>query len=82
MTTTGFRQGDLAPPPSELTYDLVSWLVAGVALFLTLALHLLPALLAGLWTLLAMLEFLETHSVEEAYQLAEFCLPNYRAHAP
>jgi hypothetical protein len=42
----------------------------------------LPALLAGLWTLLAMLEFLETHSVEEAYQLAEFCLPNYRAHAP
>lgn len=48
MTITGFRQGDLAPPPSELTYDLVSWLVAGVALFLALALHLLPALLAGL----------------------------------
>src|SRR5512132_3752735 len=41
-------QDDLAPPPSELTYDLVSWLVAGVALFLALALHLLPALLAGL----------------------------------
>ncbi len=38
MTITGFRQGDLAPPPSELTYDLVSWLVAGVALFLALAL--------------------------------------------
>src|SRR4029077_3051796 len=46
VTTTGFRQGDLAPTP--LTYDLVSWLVAGMALFLTLALHLLPALLAGL----------------------------------
>ena len=48
MTITGFRQGALAPPPSELTYDLVSWLLAGVALFLALALHLLPALLAGL----------------------------------
>ncbi len=48
MTTTGFRQGDLAPTPPESTYDLISWLVAGMALFLALALHLLPALLAGL----------------------------------
>ncbi len=48
MTTTGFRQGDLAPTSPEPTYDLVSWLVAGMALFLALALHLLPALLAGL----------------------------------
>ncbi len=48
MTTTGFRQGDPAPSPSELTYDLVSCLVAAVVLLLALALHLLPALLAGL----------------------------------
>jgi hypothetical protein len=59
VTITGFRQGDLVPPPSELTYDLapivsitfftsVSWLVTDVALFLVLSRHLLPALLAGL----------------------------------
>jgi Transposase DDE domain len=42
----------------------------------------LPAMLAGMWTLLAMLEFLRDHTIEEAYQLAELCLPNYRAQAP
>ena len=42
----------------------------------------LPALLSGLWTVLAMLEFLESHSIEEAYALAKFCLPNYRPQAP
>jgi hypothetical protein len=34
----------------------------------------LPALLAGLWTLLTMLEVLETHSLDELQTLAKFCL--------
>ena len=47
MTTTASRQGDLTQPPPPLPYDIASWLIAGVALFLVLPLHLLPALLAG-----------------------------------
>lgn len=35
----------------------------------------LPALLAGLWTLLSMLEVLENHSISELYALAKICLP-------
>ena len=48
MTTTGFGQGDLTEPPPARSYDIVSWLLTGVALFLVLPLHLLPALVAGL----------------------------------
>ena len=48
MTTTGFGQGDLTEPPPAGSYDIVSWLLTGVALFLVLPLHLLPALVAGL----------------------------------
>ena len=48
MTTTGFRQDDLAQPPPALPYDTASGVIAGVALLLVLPLHLLPALLAGL----------------------------------
>ncbi len=35
-------------PPVPLRYHVASWLIAAVLLFLTLHLHLLPALLAGL----------------------------------
>jgi predicted PurR-regulated permease PerM len=44
---TASGQGDLAQPP-PLSYDILSWLLASVALLLVLPLHLLPALLAGL----------------------------------
>jgi len=42
----------------------------------------LPALLAGLWTLLAMLEVLQNYSVTEIYDLAKFCLPYPVARSP
>jgi len=48
MTTTDFGPDDLTQPPPMLSYDIVSWLLTGVALFLVLPLHLLPALVAGL----------------------------------
>ena len=48
MTTTDYRQDDLTQPPPALSYDIVSWLLTGVALFIVLPLHLLPALVAGL----------------------------------
>src|SRR6266404_3086960 len=48
MTTTDFGPDDLTQPPPALSYDIVSWLLTGVALFLVLPLHLLPALVAGL----------------------------------
>ena len=48
VTTTGFRQGDLTEHPPAGSYDIVSWLLTGMALFLVLPLHLLPALVAGL----------------------------------
>jgi predicted PurR-regulated permease PerM len=48
VTTTEFGQGDLPQSPTALSYDNVSWLLTGVALFLVLPLHLLPALVAGL----------------------------------
>ena len=67
MTTTDFGQGDLARPPAEFPYEIVSWLLAGVALFLVLPLHLLPALLAGL-------------SVYELVQLLERALKIVRIH--
>src|SRR6266511_4870791 len=35
--------------PSALAYDVAAWLMAGGALLLVLRLHLLPALLAGLF---------------------------------
>jgi hypothetical protein len=35
----------------------------------------LPALLAGLWTLVAMIETLETYSLDELRQFAKLCLP-------
>jgi hypothetical protein len=34
-----------------------------------------PSLLAGLWILLAMLEVLKTHSLDELRALAAFALP-------
>lgn len=42
----------------------------------------LPALLAGLWTLMAMLETLEHYSIDELRQLAEQCLPRPLAQPP
>jgi hypothetical protein len=48
MTTTDFGPDDLTQPPPDLSYDIVAWLLTGVALFLVLPLHLLPALVAGL----------------------------------
>jgi len=42
----------------------------------------LPAMLAGMWTLLAMLETLEHYSLDEIKQLAELCLPNYSTPPP
>ena len=48
MTTTDYRQDDLTQPPPALSYDIVSWLLTGVSLFIVLPLHLLPALVAGL----------------------------------
>jgi predicted PurR-regulated permease PerM len=48
VVTTGFKQGDLFQPSRLSSYDIASWILMGVALFLTLRLHLLPALLAGL----------------------------------
>jgi hypothetical protein len=41
-----------------------------------------PALLAGLWTLLAMLAALETYSFDELRQIANFVLPQIRANPP
>ena len=48
MTTTDYRQDNLTQPPPALSYDIVSWLLTGVSLFIVLPLHLLPALIAGL----------------------------------
>jgi hypothetical protein len=48
MTTTDFEQGDRTKPPPALSYDIVAWLLTGMALFVVLPLHLLPALVAGL----------------------------------
>jgi hypothetical protein len=42
----------------------------------------LPALLAGLWTLLAMFEILETYSIDDLHKLAELCVPFPRANPP
>ena len=38
----------------------------------------LPALLAGMWTLLAMLNILQTHTLEELQELAQIALPRPR----
>ena len=38
----------------------------------------MPAMLAGLWTLLAMLEVLKTHTIDELHQLAQLIFPNAR----
>jgi predicted PurR-regulated permease PerM len=46
--TTDFEQGDRTQPPPALFYDIVAWLLTGLALFLVFPLHLLPALVAGL----------------------------------
>jgi predicted PurR-regulated permease PerM len=67
VTTSGFRQGDLAQPPRALSYDIASWILMGVALLLALPLHLLPALLAGL-------------SVYELVQLLAGALQVFRIH--
>jgi hypothetical protein len=42
----------------------------------------LPALLAGMWTMLAMLETLETYSLEELQMLAHIALPQFRTRPP
>ena len=42
----------------------------------------LPAMLAGLWSLLAMLEVLETHSVDELRELAELVMPHLAKKPP
>ena len=47
MAKTGFRQADLPQPSRASSYDIASWILMGMALFLVLRLHLLPALLAG-----------------------------------
>ena len=42
----------------------------------------MPALLAGLWTLLAMIEALENYSIQEIYDFAKLCLPCPKARSP
>ena len=42
----------------------------------------LPALLAGMWTLLTMLSVLETHRLDEIKQLAQLCLPKFTLPPP
>ena len=37
-----------------------------------------PALLTGLWMLLAMLNTLETYDLDQLHQFASIALPNYR----
>jgi predicted PurR-regulated permease PerM len=48
VAKTGFRQADLPQPSRASSCDIASWILLGMALFLVLRLHLLPALLAGL----------------------------------
>lgn len=47
MTTTGLEPADLSQSPSIHSYDIVAWVLGGIALLLVLLLHLLPAFVAG-----------------------------------
>jgi predicted PurR-regulated permease PerM len=47
VTTPGFEPADLSQISSTRPYDIVAWLLTGIALLLVLLLHLLPAFVAG-----------------------------------